>query len=47
MEQIEKVWLSNHPNHSVFPPLLHGPAVVQLLGQPGSVKGGVFGVEGG
>lgn len=48
MEQIEKEWLSNHPNRFFF----HcSPAACSscaaALGQPGSVGGGVCRVEAG
>lgn len=50
MEQIEKEWLSNHPNHFFFSSH-YSPAACSscaaALGQPGSVGGGVFGVEAG
>ena len=51
MEQIEREWLSNHPNHFLFFFFHYSPAACSscaaALGQPGSVGGGVFGVEAG
>lgn len=45
MEQTEKEWLSNHPNHFLlFPPtiLLHAPAVLLLWASQNVFGGGVF-----
>lgn len=46
--EIEREWLGNHPNHFFLhysPPACSSCAAA--LGQPGSVGGGVYGVEAG